>query len=48
MYKTFRGPANVITPAGGATTRTRSILGVKDNVGAVEKRGNGEINKVEG
>ena len=48
MSKKLRGPVNVITPAEGATARTRSNLGVKDDVGADEERGKGEINKVEG
>ena len=36
-----------MTPAEGATERTRSILGVKDDVGISEETGKGEVNKVE-
>ena len=47
LFKKFRGAVNAITPTEGATERTRSILGVKDNFGAGEETGNGEVNKVE-
>ena len=48
MSKTFRGPVNVIIPVEGGKSQKRSILGVKDYVGADEEKDKGGINKEEG